>query len=74
MSTNKSPKTRKAGEPAYPKQKPALRLLKPKSECSTTSRITELSEEVKATLDDMNRRYRVQRTRVETGDDTPDAA
>jgi len=74
MSTNKSPRTRKAGEPAYPKQKPALRLLKPKSECSTTSRITELSEEVKATLDDMNRRYRVQRTRIEVEDDAPDAA
>jgi hypothetical protein len=74
MSADKSPRTRKAGEPAYPKQKPALRLLKPKSDCSTTSRITELSEEVKATLDDMNRRYRVQRTRVETGDDAPDAA
>lgn len=30
--------------------------------------------ELKATLDDINRRYRVQRERIEAGDDTPDAA
>jgi len=30
--------------------------------------------ELKATLDDMNRRYRVQRERSQAGDDTPDAA
>jgi hypothetical protein len=30
--------------------------------------------ELKATLDDMNRRYRVQKERTEPGDDTPDAA
>ncbi len=30
--------------------------------------------ELKATLDEMNRRYRVQRERSQAGDDTPDAA
>jgi hypothetical protein len=30
--------------------------------------------ELKATLDEMNRRYRVQRERAAAGDDTPDAA
>jgi hypothetical protein len=50
MSTNKSLRMRKAGEPAYPKRKPALRLLKPSSECSTTSIITELSQEAKEIL------------------------
>jgi hypothetical protein len=30
--------------------------------------------ELKATLDDMNRRYRVQRERIESEDNTPDAA
>jgi hypothetical protein len=30
--------------------------------------------ELKATLDDMNRRYRAQRERIGTGNDRPDAA
>jgi hypothetical protein len=33
-----------------------------------------LDPELKATLDEMNRRYRVQRERNEAEDDTPDAA
>ena len=33
-----------------------------------------LDPELKATLDDMNRRYRVQTERFEKEDDTPDAA
>ena len=33
-----------------------------------------LDPELKATLDEMNRRYRVQRERAAAGDDTPDAA
>lgn len=70
----KAPRRRKAGEPAYPSQKPALQLLKPSSECSTTRLISELSHEVKATIDDMRRRSRVARERIEAGDDTPDAA
>jgi hypothetical protein len=60
---------RKAGEPAYPKRKPTLQLLKPSSECSTTSIITELSQEVKEMLQSMNRKRQAQ-----TDDDTPDAA
>jgi len=74
MSINKSHRTRKAGEPAYSKQKPALQLLKPSSECSTTRLIPELSQELKATLDDMKRRYCVGRERTAAGDDAPDAA
>lgn len=74
MSSTKAPRIRKAGEPAYPKSKPALQLLKPSSECSTTRLIPELSEEVRATLDNIRRRYRVRRERAATGDDTPDAA
>ena len=69
MSTNKSLRMRKAGEPAYPKRKPALRLLKPSSECSTTSIITELSQEVKEMLQGMRRKRQAQ-----ADDDTPDAA
>jgi len=69
MSTNKTLRRRKAGEPAYPTRKPALRLLKPSSECSTTGVITELSREVKEMLQDMNRKRQAQ-----AHNDTPDAA
>jgi hypothetical protein len=74
MSSTKAPRRRKAGEPAYPTQKPPLQLLKPSSECSTTRLIHEQSQEVKAALDDMRRRSRAARCRIKPEDDTPDAA
>ncbi len=63
-------KPRKPGLPVYDELPPKLRLLP-----TVPERVRpEPDPELKAILDDMNRRYRVQRTRVETGDDTPDAA
>ena len=63
-------KSRKPGVPVYDEPRPKLRLLP-----TVPERVRpEPDPELKATLDDMNRRYRVQRTRVETGDDAPDAA
>jgi hypothetical protein len=56
MSANKTNRTRKAGSPAFPKQKPRLKLLKPNSECSTTKLIIELPQEVKEMLREQKRR------------------
>ncbi len=69
MSTNKSPKLRKAGEPVYSTQRSALKLLKPDSECSTLDLIIKFPDEVKEMLSGMKRK----RT-VDMDDDTPDAA
>jgi hypothetical protein len=69
MSGNKAPRRRKAGEPVYPQPEPALRLIKPDSECSTTSIITELSQEAKEMLQDTHRKRQAR-----SDDDTPDAA
>ena len=69
MSNNKSPKLRKAGEPVYPKPRPALKLLKPDSECSTLNHSINFPDEVKEMLNGQKRK-RI----VEFDDDTPDAA
>ena len=67
MSTNK---LREAGKRAFPKDtKPALRLVRPSSECSTTSLIFNTSREVKEMLRDMNRKRRVVKE-----NDAPEAA
>lgn len=69
MSTNKTPKPRRAGEPVCQQPKPKLRLLKPQSECSTTDLIAELSHEVKVML-----RGQKRRREARADDDSPEAA
>jgi hypothetical protein len=69
VSTNKTTKTRKTGEPVRQRPKTKLRLLKPQSECSTTDLITELSREVKVML-----RGQQRRRKVRADDDPPEAA
>jgi hypothetical protein len=60
---------RKAGQPAY--RKPQLRLVpSPDNE----RKPSELDPALKEVLDDMRRRYRVQRERTERGPDDRDAA
>jgi hypothetical protein len=67
MTTNKR---REAGRRAFPKDtKPALRLVRPASECSTTDLALNTSREVKELLRDMKRKRRVV---TDTG--APDAA
>ncbi len=69
MSTNK---LRKAGQRAFPKaedSKPALRLVRPSSECSTPDIKINMPREVKEMLREMNQK----RWNVEESD-TPDAA
>jgi len=57
MSINKR---REAGKRAFPKDtRPALRLVRPASECSTTDLVLNTSREVKEMLRDMNRKRRV---------------
>jgi hypothetical protein len=56
VSTKKTAKPRKAGEPADLRPEPRLRLLKPQSECSTTGLVTELSGEVRKLLRGQKRR------------------
>jgi hypothetical protein len=63
-------KMRRAGAPAFPKQEPKLRLVKNPGERPRP----ELDSEVRAILNDMNRRYRVQRERAEREPDGKDAA
>lgn len=63
-------KPRKAGEPAFPQPKPGLRLIKPVDERKPPQPDAELKE----LLDDMNRRYRRQRERIERDPDGKDAA
>jgi hypothetical protein len=63
-------KPRKASAPAFPKQRPELRLVENPDERPRP----ELDPDLKATLDDMNRRYRVQRERIEREPDGKDAA
>ena len=67
MSANK---LRKAGAPAFPKRRPELRLVKTPDERPRP----EPDSELRAILDDMNRRYRVQRERIEHEPDGKDAA
>ena len=69
MSTNQ---IREADKRAFPKAedtKPALRLVRPSSECSTPDFALNATREVKEMLRDMNRK----RT-VEKESDTPEAA
>lgn len=65
-----SDRTRKAGAPAFPKRKPTLRLLKNPVERPLPAPDPELKE----ILDDMKRRDRVQRERIEREPDGKDAA
>jgi hypothetical protein len=65
LSANKS---RKAGQPVY--RKPKLRLVHSPEERQRP----ELGPELKEVLDDMRRRYRVQRERFEREPDGKDAA
>lgn len=63
-------KARRAGEPAFPSKKPGLRLVKSPDERPTF----EPDPDLKAMLDDMKRRYRVQRERAERDPEGDDAA
>lgn len=63
-------KTRGAGAPAFPKQEPKLHLVKNPDEPTRP----EPNPELKAILDDMKRRYRVQRERNEVEPGGKDAA
>ena len=57
MNTNQR---REAGRPAFPKDtRPALRLVRPSSECSTADLALDTSREVKEMLREMNRKRRV---------------
>jgi hypothetical protein len=69
MSANKR---REAGKRAFPKAedpKPALRLVRPSSECSTPVIKINMPREVKKMLREMN-----QKRRIVEESDTPDAA
>ena len=63
-------KPRKAGQPVYRKPGSKLRLVPSPDERSRP----EPDSELKEVLDDMRRRYRVQRERIEQGPDGEDAA
>jgi hypothetical protein len=63
-------RTRKAGALAFPKQEPKLRLVKGPDERPRP----EPDSELRAILDDMKRRYRVQRERDGREPDGKDAA
>jgi hypothetical protein len=63
-------KTRRAGAPAFPTREPKLRLVKNPDERPRP----ESDSEVKAILNDMNRRYRVDRERAGREPDGKDAA
>jgi hypothetical protein len=65
-----SDRHRKAGAPAFPRREPTLRLVRNPDERPRP----EPDLELKATLDDMNRRYRVQRGRMERDSGGNDAA
>ena len=53
-------KKREAGKRAFPKDtQPALRLVRPASDCSTADLILNTSREVKEMLRDMNRKRRI---------------
>jgi hypothetical protein len=66
LSANKQ---RKAGQPVY--RKPKLRLVPSPGE---ERKPQDPDPELKEVLDDMRRRYRVQRERLEQGPDDRDAA
>lgn len=57
MSTNQTPKTRKAGAPVYAKRRPKLELVLTNSVYPTTDLITELSHEVKVMPGEVNRKH-----------------
>jgi hypothetical protein len=67
MSTNKS---RKANTPVSTETQPRLRVV---PQPAVRPR-PEPDPEMRAMLDDMQRRYRVQRERLNLGDDEPEAA
>ena len=70
MSGDRPGRQRKAGEGVFPAPRPSkLRLLKPRSECSTADLVTELPQDVKAML----RRVRRKRAAARGGDE-PGAA
>jgi hypothetical protein len=56
MSAKKTAEPRRAGQPFHRKPGPRLRLLKPRSECSTTGLILDSPEEVKELLRGQKRR------------------
>jgi hypothetical protein len=63
-------KPRKPGLPVYDEPRPKLRLLP-----TVPERVRpEPDPELKAILDDMQRRYKVQRTRITLDDHEPEAA
>ena len=68
MSDGKPIKTRKAGVPINPR--PRLRPVPRTDELPRP----QLDGETRALMDDMRRRYRVQRERLSLGDDEPEAA
>jgi hypothetical protein len=61
---------RKAGAPAFPRQEPKLRLVQNPGE----RRLPTPDPELKEIIDDMRRRYRIQRERIEREPDGKDAA
>ena len=68
MSADKTPERRKAGEPARSKPRPRLRLVKPRSECSTAGFVIDFPEEVRELLRGRKRR------RKDRDDDGPQEA
>lgn len=63
-------KPRRAGAPAFPEKRPGLRLLKNPEEHTRA----EPDLELKAALDDIKRRQRIQREQIEREPDDKDAA
>jgi hypothetical protein len=63
-------KARRAGTPAFPKRRPELRLVKSPDERPRS----ELDSELKTIIDDMGRRHRAQRERINPRPDGKDAA
>ena len=70
MSTKVPRKPRKASQPAHTEPQPRLRPV-PRSD-ERPQLIPD--PELRTLLDDMQRRYRVQRERLNLGDDEPEAA
>ena len=70
MSTNRPRRTRKAGAPVYAEPRAPLRLVP----AEPARPRPEPDPELKAVLDDMRRRYSVQRARLDDGGEEPEAA
>jgi len=69
VTSHKSAKKRKEGEPVYPEPKSKLRLIKPGSECSTPELAPEVSQELLSALRKLGRKRE-----DGSGDDPPEAA